>query len=46
MERTRKCPFAGEKLEAATGVEPVMEVLRIPDHHRRATCSLFAQRAD
>ena len=25
---TIKCPFAGEKLEAATGVEPVMEVLQ------------------
>ena len=25
---TKKCPFAGEKLEAATGVEPVMEVLQ------------------
>ena len=25
---TKKCPCAGEKLEAATGVEPVMEVLQ------------------
>ena len=25
---TGKCPFAGENLEAATGVEPVMEVLQ------------------
>src|SRR5450759_96109 len=24
----RKCPFAGEKLEAAIGVEPMMEVLQ------------------
>jgi hypothetical protein len=23
-----KCPFAGEKLEAAIGVEPMMEVLQ------------------
>ena len=26
--KTKKCPCAGEKLEAATGVEPVMEVLQ------------------
>ena len=26
--RHRKCPFAGEKLEAAIGVEPMMEVLQ------------------
>ena len=26
-----KCPFTGEKLEAATGVEPVMEVLQTSD---------------
>jgi hypothetical protein len=24
----RTCPFAGEKLEAASGVEPLMEVLQ------------------
>ena len=28
---TRKCACAGKKLEAATGVEPVMEVLQTSD---------------
>ena len=26
--KTRKCPYAGEKLEAAAGVEPAMEILQ------------------
>jgi hypothetical protein len=28
QRKTQKCPFAAESLEAATGVEPVMEVLQ------------------